>query len=210
MGANHLAQTLAASELFADRFRWGHHHRSRDWSSAVCLPAAGTRQGNISTVGIHLKAEMVPRPRAFPFLCQERVPRRFERIWPVSWLFPFPSPNSHVVPKIFQTASSPGARSLSHGGSLSIQPWMEVPYGDRYRFPDFLSADARVSKDVPVREKYTLRFALSGFNLTNHFNALDVHANVADPSYGIFFGNNKRRFQGDFDILLSTGNHKTL
>lgn len=84
----------------------------------------------------------------------------------------------------------------------ALRNYVGVPYSDRYRFPDFFSADARVSKDVPVREKYTLRFALSGFNLTNHFNALDVHANVADPSYGIFFGNNKRRFQGDFDILF--------
>lgn len=80
--------------------------------------------------------------------------------------------------------------------------YVGTPYSDRYRFPDFFSADVRVSKDVPVREKYTLRFALSAFNLTNHFNALDVHANIADPSYGVFFGNNKRRFEGDFDILF--------
>jgi hypothetical protein len=84
----------------------------------------------------------------------------------------------------------------------AMRNYVGVPYSDRYRFPDFFSADVRLSKDVPVREKYTLRFALSGFNLTNHFNALDVHANVTDPSYGIFFGNNRRRFQGDFDILF--------
>lgn len=84
----------------------------------------------------------------------------------------------------------------------ALRNYVGVPYGDRYRFPDFFSADARVSKDVRVREKYTLRFALSGFNLTNHFNALDVHANIADPSYGVFFGNNKRKFQGDFNILF--------
>src|SRR5260370_14454155 len=38
--------------------------------------------------------------------------------------------------------------------------YVGVPYSDRYRFPDFFSADVRVSKDVPVREKYTLRFAV--------------------------------------------------
>ncbi len=84
----------------------------------------------------------------------------------------------------------------------ALRNYVGVPYSDRYRFPGFFSADARVSKDVPVREKYTLRFALSGFNLTNHFNALDVHANVADPSYGVFFGNNKHRFEGDFDVVF--------
>jgi hypothetical protein len=84
----------------------------------------------------------------------------------------------------------------------ALRNYVGVPYSDRYRFPDFFSADTRVSKDVPVGNKYALRFALSGFNLTNHFNALDVHANVADPSYGIFFGNNRRRFEGDFDVLF--------
>lgn len=84
----------------------------------------------------------------------------------------------------------------------ALRNYVGAPYSDRYRFPDFFSADARVSKDVPVREKYTLRFAMSAFNLTNHFNPLDVHANIADPSYGVFFGNNKRRFEGDFDILF--------
>jgi hypothetical protein len=80
--------------------------------------------------------------------------------------------------------------------------YVGTPYSDRYRYPNFFSADARISKDVPFRHKYTLRFSVSGFNLTNHFNPLDVHANVSDPHYGIFFGNYVRKFRGDFDVLF--------
>src|SRR3984893_17884358 len=80
--------------------------------------------------------------------------------------------------------------------------YVGVPYSDRYRYPNFFSADARISKDVIFRHKYTLRFSVSGFNLTNHFNPLDVHANVSDPHYGVFFGNYVRKFRGDFDVLF--------
>ena len=44
--------------------------------------------------------------------------------------------------------------------------------------------------------------SVSGFNLTNHFNALAVHANVDDPQYGIFFGNYHIRYRADFDVLF--------
>ncbi len=64
------------------------------------------------------------------------------------------------------------------------------------RFPNFFSADARVMKDIKVSPKYTLRFSVTGNNLTNHFNALAVHANMADPMFGTFFGTYPRRFPG--------------
>lgn len=70
------------------------------------------------------------------------------------------------------------------------------------RFPAFFSADTRFVRDFKVRTKYTLRFSLSAFNMTNHFNALSVHANVADPQYGDFFGNYTRRYRGDFEVLF--------
>jgi len=73
---------------------------------------------------------------------------------------------------------------------------------NKLRFPNFFSFDARISKDVKVNKDYALRFAVSGFNVTNHFNALDVHANIADPRYGAFFGNLKRRFRVDFDVIF--------
>jgi Carboxypeptidase regulatory-like domain/TonB-dependent Receptor Plug Domain len=80
--------------------------------------------------------------------------------------------------------------------------YVGIPYSYRFRYPNFFSADARVSKDVKVNEKYSLRFSLSVLNTTNHFNALDVHANTGDPQYGVFFGNYKRLFRGDFDVLF--------
>ena len=70
------------------------------------------------------------------------------------------------------------------------------------RFPNFFSFDSRVSKDFKVNDKYSVRLSVSGFNLTNHFNPYSIHANVDDPQYGVFFGNYKRRFRLDFDVLF--------
>jgi len=80
--------------------------------------------------------------------------------------------------------------------------YVGVPYGDRSRFPEFFSADARFSKDFKVNSKYSLRLSLTGFNLTNHFNALAVHDNIADAQYGVFFGNWHRRYRFDFEVLF--------
>ena len=70
------------------------------------------------------------------------------------------------------------------------------------RFPNFFSADARILKDIKLSPKYTVRLSVTGNNLSNHFNALAVHANTADPLFGTFFGNYQRRFRADFDVLF--------
>lgn len=70
------------------------------------------------------------------------------------------------------------------------------------RYPGFFSVDARVSKDFRVSPKYSVRLSLSSFNLTNHFNPEAVHYNIADPAFGIFFGQRQRRFTADFDVLF--------
>jgi hypothetical protein len=70
------------------------------------------------------------------------------------------------------------------------------------RFPNFFSLDSRVSKDIKLNDKYSVRLSVSGFNLTNHFNPYSIHANIADPQYGVFFGNYRRRFRLDFDVLF--------
>jgi hypothetical protein len=80
------------------------------------------------------------------------------------------------------------------------QNYVGVPNNER--FPNFFSIDARVWKDFKVSSKYTLRFAVSGFNLTNHFNPTTVHSNFADPEFGEFFGEHKRRFRLDFDVIF--------
>ncbi|MGH9802749.1 MAG: TonB-dependent receptor, partial [Blastocatellia bacterium] len=70
------------------------------------------------------------------------------------------------------------------------------------RFPKFFSFDSRVSRDFQINPKYAFRFSLSGFNLTNHFNPLDVHRNNSDPQHGQFFGNYRRFFRLDFDVIF--------
>ncbi len=82
----------------------------------------------------------------------------------------------------------------------AIQQYVGLP--NQARFPGFLSVDARVTKDFRVTDKYSFRFGVSGSNLTNHFNPVSVHANVADPAYGLFFGEYRRRYTADLDVLF--------
>jgi hypothetical protein len=84
----------------------------------------------------------------------------------------------------------------------AVQNYVGIPYGGQTRFRNFFSADARLVKDFKVNPKYTLRLSLAGFNLTNHFNPLLVHSNIADPLYGTFFGNYKRRYRFDFEVVF--------
>jgi hypothetical protein len=82
----------------------------------------------------------------------------------------------------------------------AAQNYVGVPNTTRY--PNFFSADARVSKDFQVNPKYAVRLSVSSFNLTNHFNPEAVHDNIADPARGLFFGHRGRRFTADFDVLF--------
>jgi hypothetical protein len=84
----------------------------------------------------------------------------------------------------------------------AMQNYVGVPNSDSTRFPNFFSADARVMRDFKVSSKYSVRLSVTGYNLTNHFNALAIHANTADPQFGVFFGNYHRRYRFDFDILF--------
>jgi hypothetical protein len=88
-------------------------------------------------------------------------------------------------------------------------PWSSVDVFQNYfgapnraRFPGYFSADARVSKDFRVSEKYTFRISVSGSNLTDHFNPVSIHTNIADPAYGVFFGEYRRRYTADFDVVF--------
>ncbi|MGO9241510.1 MAG: carboxypeptidase regulatory-like domain-containing protein [Bryobacteraceae bacterium] len=82
----------------------------------------------------------------------------------------------------------------------AAQGYVGIP--NATRFPNFLSADARVWRDFKVSPKYSLRFSISGFNLSNHFNPEAVHWNVDDPAAGLFFGERHRRFTADFDVIF--------
>jgi len=72
----------------------------------------------------------------------------------------------------------------------------------QYRFPRYFSLNLRASKDIQVDSKHAVRLSGTVTNLTNHFNPLEVHSNIADPQYGVFFGNYPRRFVLDFDVLF--------
>jgi hypothetical protein len=82
----------------------------------------------------------------------------------------------------------------------AMQDYVGIP--NRERFPNFFSFDSRVSKEIKINDKYSVRFSVSGFNVTNHFNPYSVRANIDDPQFGVFFGNYKRRFRLDFDVLF--------
>jgi hypothetical protein len=82
----------------------------------------------------------------------------------------------------------------------AAQDYVGIP--NQKRYPNFLSLDSRVSKDFKLSDKYALRFSVSGFNVTNHFNPIQVHSNIDDPAYGVFFGSHKRRFRLDFDVIF--------
>ena len=69
-------------------------------------------------------------------------------------------------------------------------------------FPTYFSTDARIAKDVKLNSKYTLRPSISITNITNHFNALQVHTNTANPQYGQFFGNYDRHERFDLDLVF--------
>ncbi len=83
-----------------------------------------------------------------------------------------------------------------------FQQYVAATYGPQYRFPRYFSFDLRVAKDIQVDPKHAVRLSFSVRNLTNHFNPLEVHSNIADPQYGTFFGNNDRRAVVDFDVLF--------
>jgi hypothetical protein len=55
---------------------------------------------------------------------------------------------------------------------------------------------------APKVPKSTVHRSASANNVTNQFHALAVHASVADPAVGTFFGNYQRRFQADFDVIF--------
>jgi hypothetical protein len=83
-----------------------------------------------------------------------------------------------------------------------FQQYLAATYGPQYRFPKYFSLDLRVSKDIQVDPKHAVRLSGTVTNLTNHFNPLEVHSNIADPQYGVFFGTYTRRFVIDFDVLF--------
>jgi hypothetical protein len=79
------------------------------------------------------------------------------------------------------------------------QQYVGVPNGRR--FPNFFSLDVRVAKDIHYRG-HGFQVSFSMFNVTNHWNPDSVRLNVADPQFGEFLGQHRRRYRVDFDFLF--------
>ena len=105
-----------------------------------------------------------------------------------------PRPRLQILPLVEYRSGFP------YSNVNVLQDYSGAPNSSR--FPNFFSLDARIVKDFKVHPKYSIRLSLTGLNLSNHFNALAVHANTDDPQYGIFFGTYHRRYRGDFDIIF--------
>ena len=82
----------------------------------------------------------------------------------------------------------------------ALQNYVGAP--NAQRFPSFMSVDSRFSKDIKVNPKYAVRLSVSAYNLANHFNPEAFHNNIADPAFGLFFGQRGRRFTADFDVIF--------
>jgi hypothetical protein len=82
-----------------------------------------------------------------------------------------------------------------------LQQYLSTGNSAQSHFPRYFSFDLMVSKDFQITKKHTVRFSVPMLNLTNHFNPLEVHSNLADPQYGTFFGNYQRRVLLEFDVL---------
>ena len=117
------------------------------------------------------------------------VPNRF-----LAWgVIHFPR-KFQLMPKVEYRTGFP------YSSTNVLQNYVGTP--NQARFPGFLSVDARVSKDFKVSDKYTLQFSVAGSNLTDHFNPISVHSNIDDRQYGVFFGQYRRRFTADFDVIF--------
>ncbi len=149
-------------------------------------------QGDLNDFGGFLGNFPTPliRPNSYALLPSD-LPNRF-----LTW-------GRVVLPRGFQLLPAVEYRNGFPYSSYDVLGnYVGAPYDNHTRFPDSFSLDARLSKDFKINSKYSLRLAVSGMNLTSHFNALAVHSNIADPQYGSFFGNYNRRFLADFDVLF--------
>ena len=147
-------------------------------------------RGDLNDFGDYLGSFPVPviRPSQFGNLPTD-LPNRF-----LAW-------GTLQLPRGFRIAPLAEFRSgFPYAVLDAAQNYVGTPYTQR--FPDFFSLDARVSKDFQVNPKYAIRLSISGYNLTDHFNPEAFHNNIADPAYGLFFGQRGRHFTADFDVIF--------
>ena len=109
---------------------------------------------------------------------------------------------SYALPRKFQLNPHLELRNgFPYQPVNALQEYLSTPAGSQPRFPRYFSLDLLVSKDFQITKKHAIRISIPMTNLTNHFNPLEAHSNIADPHYGEFFGNYPRRVLLDFDFL---------
>ena len=84
----------------------------------------------------------------------------------------------------------------------AMQDFVGTRNADTTRFPRLIALDLEVAREFQVSRRYAVRLSVRGFNLTNHFNPRDVHANVDDPAFGRFLASYRRYFVGGFDVIF--------
>jgi len=130
----------------------------------------------------------IVRPNEFSDLPSD-LPNRF-----LAWGL-IPLPKGFRIAPVFEYRSG-----FPYAVTDAYQDYFGVPYTNR--FPSFVSLDSRFSKEFQVHPKYKIRLSLVTFNLTNHFNPEAFHNNIADPAYGLFFGQRGRRYTGDCEFIF--------
>jgi hypothetical protein len=83
-----------------------------------------------------------------------------------------------------------------------LQNYVALPATAQPRYPGYLSADARIAKDLNINPQHAIRLSLTIRNMTNHDNPLQVHNNIADPQYRSYFGDYGTHALVDFDFLF--------
>jgi hypothetical protein len=137
--------------------------------------------------------------------------------------FPFPVVRSQIVASttgeipnrllIWGTSNLPWRMHISpHVEYRNGFTWQPVDQLQNYvasastdpqpRYPDYLSADARIAKDININSQHAIRLSLTVRNVTDHDNPLQVHNNIADPQYKTYFGNYGTHALVDFDFLF--------
>jgi hypothetical protein len=178
----------------SSRYRQAEVTAKFNWKNGQQLVFSYTRsraQGSLNSFDGYLGNFPNPlvRPDVYARLPGD-VPNRF--LW---WgNVNVPRPRLQILPLVEYRSGFP------YSNVNVLQDYAGAPNSSR--FPNFFSLDARIVKDFKVHPKYSIRLSLTGLNLSNHFNALAVHANTDDPQYGIFFGTYHRRYRGDFDIIF--------
>jgi hypothetical protein len=147
-------------------------------------------RGDLNDFGTYLGSFPIPivRPNQYGNLSGD-LPNRF-----LAW-------GTIQLPQGFRISPVIEYRNgFPYASTDAMQNYYGIPNEKRY--PNFMSVDSRLSKDIKVSPKYTVRLSVSDFNLTNHFNPEALHSNIGDPAYGLFFGQRGRRFTADFDVLF--------